>query len=1129
MEFMEVKRICDCPAKGQCSCNEMKPDDVNCFGGFKRYSIIKASAGTGKTYRLAMRYVQLLMLGVRPEKILALTFTRKAAGEIHRRIITRLFEMIGNGVDCCAVRRERMIGILRSILNCPKSLQIGTIDSFFAKMLVSFAPELGIWGQGSIIDYDDNRYRRDVVHRWILAIADKKDEIGELRELLKNANNNTDEVMIEAKLLALVDSIYSFYLQHEDSFGNALDWGCRMSIPPDPYRDDLDSYMTDVSILAGFAQLQEKSCKAKLGAFAEFASKIVHEYSGVVPELVKKLFNDNFIKHNGEDWCLQNGSVLVFGKRPACEIYEDMADIIRRIFLHIAHLAFVQSQKRTDSIHKLAQAFDREYSAQVRNFGLLTFQDLPFLLAGAGGGEGGILAEEAMEALEYRLDSQIRHYLFDEFQDTADSQWAIFDRITSNQLLSTIPDDFRSFFCVGDIKQSIYGWRGGNPKLFGYLEHRLDAFREELGYTPSGSLTKSYRSSRSVLELVNNVFESGQDGAPDALKRIEFMEHSAGKGLEGFSALLNMRKKNDTRSQLSINAETIFQILQKIQPQKRGLSVGILVQSNKSAAEYLDELKALARIWQSDLKFSAHGRVALTDTAAFTVLKELLVLSAHPGDTMASEYLKMLVFSDAQQNGEVSPMTSSELLGKLGFGENAGNDLSGTVRHDIATNGLHGFIDRFIRAFAGQLPQSDRNKLVAVLHLSEAFDGTTDEFLKSLENAGGDEKSLENTVQIMTIHQSKGLEFDILFTPDLGNTRGYHGNSWEPAVDIPSSQGTSDGGFARPEWITYFPDVYFVSHVRAYAEYARKKEDEENFAKLCKTYVALTRAKRALFVMVSPPEKPTVFAPDKWIYGRLEDAASKNLPGQSQTDFFNEIENADELISNVVYACGNSNWYENVSKCSMPDGMSDRMSDGPIRMGVSKKHERLASKEHQLQLNISPDKRFTIKSTTETGTIVHELFEQIGFIGNDWNVEAFLAEHAGNTKDPFASLAVEIVRRAMQDDSPVRQALRKPADNVELWLERRFLLQNGANEVIPGAFDRVVISRDGRGRATDAVIYDYKSDALNLPEEFLERHAAQLNLYRKALAKLLNLDELHISCRILALRPVLVIDVPREE
>jgi len=117
--------------------------------------------------------------------------------------------------------------------------------------------------------------------------------------------------------------------------------------------------------------------------------------------------------------------------------------------------------QRTQGIHEVVSAYEAGYDRTVRRRGRLSFADLTRLLARA--------QEEAAWAgheadLWYRLDGKVDHWLFDEFQDTSAQQWSIMRGLVDEVLQDV--EQRRSFFAVGDVKQSIYLWRKAEAQLF---------------------------------------------------------------------------------------------------------------------------------------------------------------------------------------------------------------------------------------------------------------------------------------------------------------------------------------------------------------------------------------------------------------------------------------------------------------------------------------------------------------------------------------------------------------------------------------------------------------------------------------------------------------------------------------
>ena len=115
-------------------------------------------------------------------------------------------------------------------------------------------------------------------------------------------------------------------------------------------------------------------------------------------------------------------------------------------------------------MHALLSKVVGSYRKLVLEKGGITFSDLPMLLNQGGN-------ELARMNREYRLDRKYLHWMLDEFQDTSPIQWGVIEPLLDEVLYD--PEEQRMFFCVGDQKQAIYGWRGGDSRLFGYLEERF--------------------------------------------------------------------------------------------------------------------------------------------------------------------------------------------------------------------------------------------------------------------------------------------------------------------------------------------------------------------------------------------------------------------------------------------------------------------------------------------------------------------------------------------------------------------------------------------------------------------------------------------------------------------------------
>ena len=196
---------------------------------------------------------------------------------------------------------------------------------------------------------------------------------------------------------------------------------------------------------------------------------------------------------------------------------------------------------RTQATHHLLDAFHRQYWRLRQARGVLLFSDL------AAGIERWLDAapEGALDELYYRIDERVGHLLLDEFQDTSLAQWSVLRPIAEE--IRAWGDGSRTFFCVGDPKQAIYGWRGGCADLFDQIE-------EDLALEPGSGerLEESFRSSQVVLDAVNQVF-GGLDGVPALAEHAEtverwsaaFGEHRARRDLPGFVELVESPADGD--------------------------------------------------------------------------------------------------------------------------------------------------------------------------------------------------------------------------------------------------------------------------------------------------------------------------------------------------------------------------------------------------------------------------------------------------------------------------------------------------------------------------------------------------------------------------------------------------------
>ncbi|MBO7328746.1 MAG: UvrD-helicase domain-containing protein [Lentisphaeria bacterium] len=1116
-------RCCDCPEKFSTQCPCFHGDCVSCksFNGFKSFNLITASAGTGKTYSLASRFIQLMEYGVDPESIMAVTFTKKAAGEIFDRIISRICDMIKNPEKaenrCRRYSADKLPGLLRQLVGSRShSLQISTIDSFFMRIMQSFAPEFGIWGEISLVDENDDRYRRRTLRSWLKSL-ESGEEQDTLRELIKDADNS-EAGEIYASLVSLVNSIYS-YFQHNIEITSDRDIPqialpvypipAADVMPPDECRNavnQLREFALNIYRLAvpGANSRSVAALEKRLNALAEALEKSISGYFFHRLSDDVKSFVDALNKKNPDSvWCDADDSApLAY----VVALPDGLPGLLRRAMRHIRALAAYQARRKTLAVFALINKFDLIYSASVRNSGKLTFADLPAMLLAMDPDSRQALLGPADHSLEMRMDARFDHYMLDEFQDTSDVQMLALDPLFS-EIFSTgnQGDRFRSFFCVGDLKQSIYQWRGGNPELFNYVANKLKILGNAGGYDPVDSLNLSYRSSQTVLDTVNAVFAPYSGNIPgfaEVLKKMDYRTHrSAKEELSGHAALFEVPQMPEDIDNIAAKAKIIMQIVKDVQPFERDLTVGILVQDNKFGRKVAAALRELTSV-----PVSIDGRISVSESMIFTVYKALLTLALHPGDGEAASFLSMLTM--ISPDGSEMVVTPEFITEKLNWNKNI--PLPEAAAEALFYGKLSGFTSGFCAAFSRECCEADDFTLDVLCQAAENFSGTPEEFMQQLDKYGETARSVGNTIQIMTFHKSKGLEFDLVFLPQTGNRRGNHTKLTPESPIVHYAPDDESASLHHPVWTAYQPVDVISEMIPPFAARNREEKFSKSFEKCCNLYVAMTRAKRALYMLLSCSGTSSTLALDKLLQERLSLYGVCNADFELEKEF--NIPDGRDVPVKITFSRGNRHWYSEVP-------FAGKKVSQPINLPTVKIPEKEAvSRASDGKDGIfipAAERRFSGFSAKDTGTEVHDIFSRISFIGEDFDAAEFSAGASLEAREIFVS--------AMEESSPIREALKHPGIDVEVWQEKRFILRNEDGSVTPGAFDRVVIFRDG-GKISHAEIIDYKSDNFKSVKD-CSIYAGQLEKYRHSLAALLDIDEKNISCRIYALKLKTIVEV----
>lgn len=982
---------------------------------------IIANAGSGKTYKLTSRYLELLALGEPPERIVALTFTRKAAGEFLEKIFSRLLE------DESAEGLAR----LRVMVEKLPLLALGTLDGFFGRMVRAFPFECGLAGEIVLLDEHSLALaRRQVLDLVFRGHAEDNDAFDEFLDLIRKQNRNSEGRDVTDTLAQEIEALHERYLLTPPG----RPWGDAGAIWPggSPFLDapavgplaeefarvlppcDDEAYRERwENLLAGLRALRPGSPAGE--AALKFALQALD------PPADKS--GGFYLKVHGN-------------KRFAFAL--DSRPLVVSLGRAILRLELESHLTRSRALYDLVGRFEAPYQEMVRSAGRLTFTDITGLLASAGGAVWGgqSLRPFDRQEMDFRLDATYDHWLLDEFQDTSRLQWLAVRNLVDEVVQSDTGR--RSFFYVGDTKQAIYTWRGGDPRLFDEISDHYNGSGTERIDT-SESLAISRRSVPEILDAVNALFDPGhlsrlaeEMGIPgitlerwkSAWRDHEAFHQGAGRGCV-------LWKQLDEGGAEALDRETA-KLLSGLAPASRGLSCAVLVRTNTRVLSVIEALRA------EGIEARSEGRFCpCSDNDLGAALLSLFRALAHPADTLSLEHVKMTPLRPLVEQPDF-PLGALRLLRAEGFAGAVAAWLEGLPSNAFSA----GRSREFLQACAD-------------FDARRGGVGTIDEFTQFAQSFVSTEDPADGAVRVLTIHASKGLDFDMVVLPDLEGL-AVASRRKEAPVHLQADR------HGRVEWGMELPPQKICDADPVLREAAAEVLAADTYEHLCLYYVALTRAKHGLYLL------------------------SSRQKADSKRRDFNRLLHGTFPSEGDAFLSGNPGWPALVSpeKKARPECEFSPLPGPPPTEALPDFPSR--------RLALQP---FGQSASLALGTEVHA-----ALAGLTW------LDEPGPALDRLSPAARVLVADFLA--TPAATALfTRPEGGVTLWREQAFdVLLDG--RWISGVFDRVVISGE------TAEIIDFKTDGAHLAKA----HGEQMDLYRRSLGILTGLPLENISASLVNLR-----------
>ncbi len=1101
-------------------------------------SVVIANAGSGKTYLLANRLIRWMIEERRatntasPDRMLAVTFTRKAAGEILERVLRHLAlgsldaakrEEFSTASQIGPASAEEYSAVLREVVDALHRMSISTIDGFFMQMAGAFGPELGLPEGWRIAEDDEQRAMRMDAIGAVIA-ADPMRAV----DLARQMSDGEPKVEIQAGIDA--------------ALGGAFTIWDRCALGNDPGKPWLALASDSVQLFPKARRCDAAARVALIDAMRQAAVPLTKggtpnkHWTNAIPR-VTRLAEDghwfDLLKDSLVSAVRDTGVFSSVAPEPA------FARGLEKLVGHACAEVQDVIRARLRATEELVHSVDRELVRMRRAEGAYGFQDITTLIARAHclGGEG-------TEAMRERLDRAIRDLALDEFQDTSPAQWTALVPLI-DEIMAT---GGRRFLVVGDPKQSIYAWRGGTPELLAQVGSRP-------GLEEDASLNTSFRSSPVILGFVNTVFGdiaglvSGTPLAastPDAERTFTDAGLAAPRdvdrspllrALAGWTFVKHLAAERNSEMPGFVRAfraagpgadaiaATVASIVADRHARRPDATIAVLVSKN-------DEITAcVAALRRAGVAASDEGRSQLLDSPAVTAIMAMLRLADQPDDRashwMVSREPVASIFGCAPMEtfaGGAAQRTEADRI-------------SAQVRRALHAEGLPAWIDRTIDRFRSVCSARDMQRLhqlSVMAHDADRADvARPGHFVTSVESRGVRAAAGER-VRVMTIHASKGLEFDevVLGSLDrtMGSVDGGAGN-WSVLAPDPTQPPIAVAPVLASAIMEYSP---LLEAFRREAQVGRIFDDVSGF------YVGVTRAREALHLVCAPPtaadtlrlsgtrilrmafpEFETGLLATKVLNERFWECGVDALPSEGSPLPANNVEVAGLASTPTLTSTSTSTPAPTLTPAPMPAPVVERIARPDARGGVApSSHERLGAGGVPLFTA-----EFAGADDGARGSLAHAWFEHVEWLNSE-------GIDAASEPQVLRAVAVEIGRPV---DSTLRESVRalvmaaaqgplgeclRPAryalwkcDTLQVRSEMPFVVQiDGRTQ--RGRMDRVVLGMRA-GRVVRAEVLDWKTGARDLQgAEFQERIAPyqlQMNGYRRALAAMFEIAPESVS------------------
>ncbi|OAD45384.1 UvrD-helicase domain-containing protein [Polaribacter atrinae] len=910
------------------------------------FQVYNASAGSGKTFTLVKEYIKVLLTSddiFSFQKILAITFTNKAAGEMKERVLSSLEDFAdGEENDLLniivdeitidkAIIQERSKKILDAILKNYSAFSITTIDSFTHKIIKNFAFDLGL-SLNFEVEMDAVSLLNEAVDVLISKIGTDKKLTNLLIDYSLDKTDDDKSWDISRDL-----SEFARILLNEDDVQH--------------FRSLADKKLEDFTNLKTKLYHQQKELKDSIKKVGEECLQLIEnndlEHKNFMRGTIPKFFADLSVKSVGIDFIKRSETIKkaidnnqYYSKSTvdaiAASIDQIVPDIVRlfkdaeviyqqfsmnklalKSIIPLAVLNNINSeleQIKEDNNIRLNAEFNQLISDNIKD------QPAPFIYE--------------------RIGQRFQHYFIDEMQDTSVLQWQNLVPLIDN----TLAQENSNLLLVGDGKQAIYRWRGGKAEQFIELgSDRVNPFHVSKEIK---NLETNFRSYSEVINFNNSFFQHTANFIQNESYKNIFIEgnkqiENAKKG--GLVSLTFLEKNEDKELEKVKYPQKVLEKILQLKEQYSLSEICVLTRTRKdgvAVANYLSE---------KGIDIVSSETLLLKNSAKVTFIVDVLKVLQNPSDEETRFEMLYFLHQHLQiekpkhvffnEFAKADNQTILESLKKLdvSFNISAFHQLPFYEKIEEIIRGFNliNSSDAYIQFFLDVVLEQQRNG-TDIGEFLEFWELKKERLsIVAPESAGA--------VQIMTIHKSKGLEFPVVIFPcDVDIYRQIKPKSW--LNQLPESYDGFDELL-----VDYSKSLSIVSE-RGLDIYNKQREELEldNFNLL---YVTLTRAVEQLHVIT-----------DKKISSK----------GEENTNFYSGVF--------INYLKQQNLWNDNLSEYSFGD--ENRVSVKKEEGSVAEIHEKFIStpwQEHNIVLLANSSKLWNTEQgkAIDFGNLFHEILSKI--------------------------------------------------------------------------------------------------------------------------------------------------------